>query len=176
LSKPTRAVFFETPSNPMQDLVDIQAVSDLAHGAGATVIVDNVFATPVLQSPLRLGADVVVYSTTKHIDGQGPSRRDCPGHRASAGSAFPRAACGSSESRSSSPGPRALRHGRSGGARSPRSSAPRGRRSSRGPNACARSAPPSMPSPRWRRCPRASDKDRTPSCRGGCRRRPTCGS
>jgi O-succinylhomoserine sulfhydrylase len=71
LSKPTRAVFFETPSNPMQDLVDIQAVSDLAHGAGATVIVDNVFATPVLQSPLRLGADVVVYSTTKHIDGQG---------------------------------------------------------------------------------------------------------
>lgn len=64
-------VFFETPSNPMQGLVDIRAVSDLAHDAGATVVVDNVFATPILQSPLDLGADVVVYSTTKHIDGQG---------------------------------------------------------------------------------------------------------
>lgn len=71
LSKPTKAVFFETPSNPMQGLVDIRAVSDLAHEAGATVVVDNVFATPVLQSPIQLGADVVVYSTTKHIDGQG---------------------------------------------------------------------------------------------------------
>jgi O-succinylhomoserine sulfhydrylase len=71
LSKPTKAVFFETPSNPMQGLVDIRAVSDLAHETGATVVVDNVFATPVLQSPLQLGADVVVYSTTKHIDGQG---------------------------------------------------------------------------------------------------------
>lgn len=66
-----KAVFFETPSNPMQGLVDIAAVSELAHVAGATVIVDNVFATPVLQSPLEHGADVVVYSTTKHIDGQG---------------------------------------------------------------------------------------------------------
>lgn len=66
-----RAVFFETPSNPMQELVDIAAVSELAHDAGARVIVDNVFATPVFQRPLELGADVVVYSTTKHIDGQG---------------------------------------------------------------------------------------------------------
>jgi O-succinylhomoserine sulfhydrylase len=66
-----RAVFFETPSNPMQGLVDVAAVSELAHAVDATVVVDNVFATPVLQSPLELGADVVVYSTTKHIDGQG---------------------------------------------------------------------------------------------------------
>jgi O-succinylhomoserine sulfhydrylase len=71
LARPTTAVFFETPSNPMQEMVDIEAVSALAHGAGATVIVDNVFATPVLQRPLALGADVVVYSATKHIDGQG---------------------------------------------------------------------------------------------------------
>ncbi|MDH3192859.1 MAG: O-succinylhomoserine sulfhydrylase [Acidimicrobiia bacterium] len=71
LSSPTKAVFFETPSNPMLELVDIAAVSELAHGVGATVVIDNVFATPVHQQPLRLGADVVVYSTTKHIDGQG---------------------------------------------------------------------------------------------------------
>ncbi len=71
LSQPTHAVFFESPSNPMQDLIDVAAVCDMAHAAGATVIVDNVFATPVLQSPLALGADVVVYSATKHIDGQG---------------------------------------------------------------------------------------------------------
>ena len=71
LSSPATAVFFETPSNPMQQLVDIEAVSGLAHAAGARVIVDNVFATPILQRPLDLGADVVVYSTTKHIDGQG---------------------------------------------------------------------------------------------------------
>ncbi|HEX6247625.1 MAG TPA: O-succinylhomoserine sulfhydrylase [Nocardioidaceae bacterium] len=71
LATPARAVFFESPSNPMQELVDVRAVSDLAHAAGATVIVDNVFATPVLQRPLDLGADVVVYSATKHIDGQG---------------------------------------------------------------------------------------------------------
>ena len=71
LSDGATVVFFETPSNPMQGLVDIAAVSELAHAAGATVVVDNVFATPVLQSPLSLGADVVVYSTTKHIDGQG---------------------------------------------------------------------------------------------------------
>ncbi len=71
LATPARAVFFESPSNPMQELVDVQAVCDLAHAAGATVIVDNVFATPVLQRPLDLGADVVVYSATKHIDGQG---------------------------------------------------------------------------------------------------------
>ena len=64
-------MFFESPSNPMQDLVDVRAVCDLAHAAGATVVVDNVFATPLLQRPLELGADVVVYSATKHIDGQG---------------------------------------------------------------------------------------------------------
>jgi O-succinylhomoserine sulfhydrylase len=71
LSTPARAVFFESPSNPMQELVDVRAVCDLAHAAGATVVVDNVFATPVLQRPMELGADIVVYSTTKHVDGQG---------------------------------------------------------------------------------------------------------
>jgi O-succinylhomoserine sulfhydrylase len=71
LATPATAVFFETPSNPMQELVDIPAVCELAHAAGARVIVDNIFATPVLQRPLDLGADVVVYSTTKHLDGQG---------------------------------------------------------------------------------------------------------
>ncbi len=71
LATPAAAVFFESPSNPMQELVDIRAVCDLAHAAGATVVVDNVFATPVLQRPLELGADVVVYSATKHLDGQG---------------------------------------------------------------------------------------------------------
>jgi O-succinylhomoserine sulfhydrylase len=71
LSKPTKAVFIETPSNPLMEITDIRAVSDLAHKAGATVIVDNVMASPVLQRPLELGADVVMYSATKHIDGQG---------------------------------------------------------------------------------------------------------
>ncbi len=71
LATPASLVFFETPSNPMQDLVDVRAVSELAHAAGVPVVVDNVFATPVLQSPLELGADRVVYSATKHIDGQG---------------------------------------------------------------------------------------------------------
>jgi O-succinylhomoserine sulfhydrylase len=71
LSKPTVAVFIETPSNPMLDIVDIEMVSNLAHLVGATVIVDNVMASPVLQKPLELGADVVMYSATKHIDGQG---------------------------------------------------------------------------------------------------------
>jgi len=71
LSKPTNAVFFESPSNPTLEIIDIKAVSELAHQAGAKVIVDNVFATPVLQSPLELGADIVMYSATKHIDGQG---------------------------------------------------------------------------------------------------------
>ncbi len=71
LSVPTQAVFFESPSNPAQELVDIRAVSELAHAAGAKVVVDNVFATPLLQKPLELGADIVVYSATKHIDGQG---------------------------------------------------------------------------------------------------------
>lgn len=71
LSVPTQAVFFETPSNPMQSLVDIAAVCELAHAAGAKVVLDNVFATPILQQGFPLGADVVVYSGTKHIDGQG---------------------------------------------------------------------------------------------------------
>jgi O-succinylhomoserine sulfhydrylase len=70
-SKPTRAVFFETPSNPMQQLVDIAAVSEMSHAVGAKVVLDNVFATPILQQGMPLGADVVVYSGTKHIDGQG---------------------------------------------------------------------------------------------------------
>jgi len=67
----TRAFFFETPTNPTLELVDIAAVSKIAHEAGAQVVVDNVFATPLLQKPLQLGADIVVYSATKHIDGQG---------------------------------------------------------------------------------------------------------
>lgn len=71
LSKPTKVVFIETPSNPMLEIVDIEMVSNLAHLAGATVIVDNVMASPVLQKPLEHGADVVMYSATKHIDGQG---------------------------------------------------------------------------------------------------------
>ncbi len=71
LAQPAAAVFFETPSNPMQELVDIEAVSELAHAAGATVVVDNVFGTPVFSKPMRHGVDVVVYSATKHIDGQG---------------------------------------------------------------------------------------------------------
>jgi len=71
LSKPTKAVFIETPSNPLMEIVDIRFVSDLAHKVGATLIVDNVMASPVLQKPLELGADVVMYSATKHIDGQG---------------------------------------------------------------------------------------------------------
>lgn len=71
LSKPTAAVFIETPSNPMLDIVDIAMVSNLAHLVGATVIVDNVMASPILQKPLEFGADVVMYSATKHIDGQG---------------------------------------------------------------------------------------------------------
>lgn len=71
LSRPTKAVFIETPSNPLLEIVDIRYVSDLAHKVGATVIVDNVMASPVLQKPLELGADVVMYSATKHIDGQG---------------------------------------------------------------------------------------------------------
>ena len=71
LSTPTTAVFFETPSNPMQTLVDVEKVCELAHSAGAKVVLDNVFATPLLQKGLDLGADVIVYSGTKHIDGQG---------------------------------------------------------------------------------------------------------
>ncbi|MCH9721983.1 MAG: O-succinylhomoserine sulfhydrylase [Actinomycetia bacterium] len=71
LSEPTAAVFFETPSNPMQTLVDIEAVCEMAHAAGAKVVLDNIFATPLLQQGLPLGVDVVIYSGTKHIDGQG---------------------------------------------------------------------------------------------------------
>jgi O-succinylhomoserine sulfhydrylase len=71
LAAPARLVFFESPGNPTLELIDIAAVAELAHRAGARVIVDNVFATPILQRPLDLGADLVVYSATKHIDGQG---------------------------------------------------------------------------------------------------------
>jgi len=71
LTKPTKAVFIESPSNPLLEITDIRAVSELAHKVGATVIVDNVMASPILQRPLELGADVVMYSATKHIDGQG---------------------------------------------------------------------------------------------------------
>src|SRR5204862_5502239 len=71
LSKPAKAVFLETPSNPGLEIIDLRKVCELAHKAGALVIVDNVFATPLLQRPLEFGADVVVYSATKHIDGQG---------------------------------------------------------------------------------------------------------
>src|SRR4029453_19409677 len=67
----TKAFFFETPTNPVLELVDIEAVSKVAHKANALVVVDNVFATPMLQRPLPLGADIVCYSATKHIDGQG---------------------------------------------------------------------------------------------------------
>lgn len=71
LAKPARCVFVETPANPTLDLVDIEAVARLTHAASGYLIVDNVFATPILQRPLALGADIVVYSATKHIDGQG---------------------------------------------------------------------------------------------------------
>lgn len=71
LATPTQAVFLETPSNPGLELVDLKMVSTLAHAVGARVIVDNIFATPIFQKPLAWGADIVVYSTTKHIDGQG---------------------------------------------------------------------------------------------------------
>jgi len=67
----TRAVFFETPTNPVLELVDIEGVAKIARKEGALVVVDNVFATPLLQQPMPLGADIVVYSATKHIDGQG---------------------------------------------------------------------------------------------------------
>lgn len=67
----TTAVFFESISNPTLEVVDIKAVSELAHAVGATVLVDNVFATPVFSNAIAEGADVVIYSTTKHVDGQG---------------------------------------------------------------------------------------------------------
>jgi O-succinylhomoserine sulfhydrylase len=71
LATKTAMVLLETPSNPMLDIVDLRAVCDMAHRAGALVVVDNVFATPLLQRPLEFGADIVVYSATKHMDGQG---------------------------------------------------------------------------------------------------------
>ncbi len=67
----TKVFFLESPTNPQLEIIDIRRVADIAHGAGATLVVDNVFATPLLQSPLQLGADCVVYSATKHVDGQG---------------------------------------------------------------------------------------------------------
>ncbi len=67
----TKAFFLESPTNPTLEVIDIAAVANIAHEAGATLVVDNVFATPLYQSPLALGADCVVYSTTKHVDGQG---------------------------------------------------------------------------------------------------------
>lgn len=69
--KETKVLFMETPTNPTLEVYDIAAVAEIAHGVGAKLVVDNVFATPLYQSPLQLGADVVVYSATKHIDGQG---------------------------------------------------------------------------------------------------------
>ena len=69
--KNTKVCFLETPTNPTLDVIDIAAVAEIAHGVGARLVVDNVFATPLYQSPLKLGADCVVYSATKHIDGQG---------------------------------------------------------------------------------------------------------
>ena len=67
----TKTFFLETPTNPTLEVIDIAEVAQIAHEAGATLVVDNVFATPIYQSPLALGADCVVYSATKHIDGQG---------------------------------------------------------------------------------------------------------
>jgi len=67
----TKILFFETPSNPTLEIVDIAGVADIAHKAGARVVVDNAFATPILQRPMEFGADVVVHSSTKYIDGQG---------------------------------------------------------------------------------------------------------
>ena len=67
----TKVLFLETPANPTLEIIDLKAVADIAHKAGARLVVDNVFATPVLQRPMEYGADIVVYSATKHIDGQG---------------------------------------------------------------------------------------------------------
>jgi len=73
LKRGVKAVFCESPSNPGLELVDLKAVAELTHAAGGVLIMDNVFASPLLQKPLELGADIVVYSATKHIDGQGRS-------------------------------------------------------------------------------------------------------
>ena len=67
----TKTFFLESPTNPALEVLDIQAIAEIAHAAGATLVVDNVFSTPLFQRPLELGADCVVYSATKHIDGQG---------------------------------------------------------------------------------------------------------
>ena len=70
--RPTTRVFFlESPANPLLEIIDVPAVAEIAHAAGARLVVDNAFASPILQAPLTLGADLVVYSATKHIDGQG---------------------------------------------------------------------------------------------------------
>jgi O-succinylhomoserine sulfhydrylase len=71
IGRETKCVFLETPSNPTLEVIDLAAVCDIAKKAGACVVVDNVFATPILQKPLDIGADVVIYSGTKHMDGQG---------------------------------------------------------------------------------------------------------
>jgi len=71
ITKDTRCVFLETPSNPTLEVIDLAAVCDIAKAAGGNVVVDNIFATPILQRPLQYGADVIVYSGTKHMDGQG---------------------------------------------------------------------------------------------------------
>jgi O-succinylhomoserine sulfhydrylase len=67
----TKCVFLETPSNPLLEVLDIEMIADIAHKAGGILVVDNVFATPILQKPMQLGADIVFYSNTKHTDGQG---------------------------------------------------------------------------------------------------------
>ena len=77
LTPGTKAVFVETPSNPTLEIVDLRHVCNAAHAVGARVIVDNVFATPLLQRPFEFGADIVVYSGTKHIDGQGRVMGGC---------------------------------------------------------------------------------------------------
>ncbi|HAZ61586.1 MAG TPA: O-succinylhomoserine sulfhydrylase [Gammaproteobacteria bacterium] len=71
LARPTRLVFLETPSNPLMRLADIAALAELAHAAGALLAVDNCFCTPILQRPFELGADLVIHSATKYLDGQG---------------------------------------------------------------------------------------------------------
>jgi O-succinylhomoserine sulfhydrylase len=71
LAKPANCVLVETPSNPTLEIIDLKRVAELTHKAGAKLVVDNVFATPLLQKPMEMGADIVVYSATKHIDGQG---------------------------------------------------------------------------------------------------------
>ena len=73
INEKTKCIFIETPSNPTMEIIDIEAVSKIAHHHNSLVIVDNIFASPILQKPIEWGADVVVYSGTKHIDGQGRS-------------------------------------------------------------------------------------------------------